>query len=143
MVTGLTKYAGQLVRQRASSPKLQVLNTALLSALSTHSYKDAIDDHAYWGRLVESCVGAYLLNRAQMDGMKVYYWREANKEVDFILEWRKKLIAIEVKSGFVKEAQPGIDEFCDQYKTVMSLVVGGQNLSLEKFLSTPLINWFE
>ena len=74
--------------------------------------------------------------------MKVYYWRENNKEVDFILEWRKKIIAIEVKSGLAKEAQPGITAFCEQYKTVLSLVVGGQNLSLEKFLSTPVVEWF-
>ena len=34
MVTGLPKYAGQVVRQRGSSPKLQVLNTALMTAQS-------------------------------------------------------------------------------------------------------------
>jgi predicted AAA+ superfamily ATPase len=138
----MSKYAGQLVRQRASSPKLQVLNTALLAAQSAYSFEDAQNNHAFWGRLVESSVGAYLLNSALTHDMTVHYWREANKEVDFILEWRKKLIAIEVKSGLAKEAQPGLTIFCEQYKTVLSLVVGGQNLSLEKFLLTPVIDWF-
>jgi predicted AAA+ superfamily ATPase len=142
MVTGISKYAGQIVRQRASSPKLQVLNTALLSAQSSHSFEDAEKDYSFWGRLVESSVGAYLLNNAIIHGMKVYYWRENNKEVDFIVEWRKKIIAIEVKSGLAKEAQPGITAFCEQYKTLLSLVIGGQNCSLEKFLSTPVIEWF-
>jgi uncharacterized protein len=34
MVCGLQKYAGQAVRQRASSPKLQVFNTALMGAIA-------------------------------------------------------------------------------------------------------------
>ena len=32
MITGLQKYSGNAVRRRASSPKLQVLNTALMTA---------------------------------------------------------------------------------------------------------------
>lgn len=142
MVTGVSKYAGQLIRQRASSPKLQVFNSALLTAPSTYSFAEAQKQPSFWGRLVESCVGAHLLNNALALGMKVYYWREKNKEVDFILEWRKKIIAIEVKSGLTKEVQPGINAFCDQFKTTLTLVVGGQNLTLEKFLLTPLTEWF-
>jgi predicted AAA+ superfamily ATPase len=34
MLTGLQKYAGKAVRQRGSSPKLQVMNTALMTAPS-------------------------------------------------------------------------------------------------------------
>jgi uncharacterized protein len=143
MVTGIDKYAGQLVRQRASSPKLQVFNTALLTAPSAHSFEEAQKNPAFWGRLVESCVGAYILNSALLYNIKVYYWREKNKEVDFILEWGKKIIAIEVKSGLAKESQPGMQAFCEQYQPILTLVVGGQNLSLEKFLSTPLIDWFQ
>jgi hypothetical protein len=59
------------------------------------------------------------------------------------LEWRKKIIAIEVKSGLAKEVQPGMVAFCEQFDVLRSLVVGGQNLSLEKFLSTPLVEWFD
>lgn len=143
MVTGLLKYAGQVIRQRASSPKLHVFNTALLTAQAAFSFADIEKNPVFWGRLVESCVGAYLLNSALVYGMKVYYWREANKEVDFIVEWRKKIIAIEVKSTFAKETQPGITAFCEKYKVVTSLVIGGQNLSLEKFLLTPVVEWFE
>ena len=41
MLTGLSKYAGQVVRQRASSPKLQVLNTALMTAGSGYTLEQA------------------------------------------------------------------------------------------------------
>jgi predicted AAA+ superfamily ATPase len=142
MVTGISKFSGKLVRQRASSPKLQVLNTALLSAQSTYLFEEAIEDRAFWGRLVESCLGAYLLNSALVHGMQIFYWRSDNKEVDFVVQWGKKIIPIEVKSGLIKSVKAGMDDFCQQYKTSMSLLVGGQNLSLEKFLSIPLIEWF-
>jgi predicted AAA+ superfamily ATPase len=62
MLTGLAKYALGQVRQRGSSPKLQVLNTALMSAQDSRSLAEARHDGDHWGRLVESCVGAHLLN---------------------------------------------------------------------------------
>ena len=42
LLVGLQKYAGQKVRRRSSSPKLLVLNTGLMSALSTLSFEEAI-----------------------------------------------------------------------------------------------------
>jgi predicted AAA+ superfamily ATPase len=143
MVTGLSKYAGQMIRQRASSPKLEVLNTALQSAQSVYTFLEAQNNTAYWGRLVESCVGAYLINSAMSQNMKVYYWRERNKEVDYVLQLGNKLIAIEVKSGTTKESQPGIEQFRQHFRTHATLLVGGQNLTLEKFLSTDVIEWFK
>jgi hypothetical protein len=59
-LTGLPKYAGQQVRQRASRPKLQVLNTALMTALSGLTLVQASQDSDYWGRLVESSIGKQL-----------------------------------------------------------------------------------
>ncbi len=143
MVTGLPKYASQMIRQRSSSPKLQVLNTALQTAQSTTTFTEAQNNPANWGRLVESCVGAYLVNSAMIYQMKIYYWREKNKEVDFVVQYGDKIIAIEVKSGTPKESQPGLSAFTAGFKTHATLLIGGQNLSLEKFLSTSLIDWFK
>ena len=58
MLTGLQKYAGKAVRQRGSSPKLQALNTALMTAQSGLSHDEARTDREFRGRLVESAVGA-------------------------------------------------------------------------------------
>ena len=65
MLTGLQKFAGQAVRQRASSPKLQVLNTGLMTAVSGLSTEEARADLPFYGRLVESAVGADLANAAE------------------------------------------------------------------------------
>jgi predicted AAA+ superfamily ATPase len=143
MVTGLSKFAGQVVRQRGSSPKLQVYNTALISASSQLSFDMARNNPEFWGRLVESAIGAYLVNSAKIHGMKVFYWRDHGKEIDFILQWQNKIIAIEVKSTLFREALPGMDSFCEQFNPDKSLVVGSQNLSVETFLKTPVTYWFD
>ena len=54
MLTGLQKFAAHQVRERASSPKLQVLNTALITAQSRLTFDEAQKDREFWGRLVES-----------------------------------------------------------------------------------------
>ncbi len=65
LLAGLQKYAGQRVRQRASSPKLQVYNNALMTAQSDPSFEEARAEPEPWGRLVESAVGAWLVNAAR------------------------------------------------------------------------------
>src|SRR5690606_15671100 len=73
MVQGLPKYAGDIARRRSSSPKLQVLNTALMTAVSGVSLAEARADHEFWGRLVESAVGAHLANAAATGACDLYY----------------------------------------------------------------------
>lgn len=143
MVGGLEKFSNHIIRQRGSSPKLHVFNTALMSATVGLPFEQVYQNKPAWGRLVESAVGAYLLNEARLHGMSVYYWREGNTEVDFVVAWRKQHIAIEVKSGVPKETQSGLQKFVQQYKPVKTLLIGGQNLSVESFLLTPLTTWFE
>ena len=143
MLTGLHKLTDQRVRQRASSPKLQVLNTALLSAQSNLSFDAARKDREFWGRLVESAAGAHLINSATGTGIEVYYWRERGKEVDFILRLNKAAVAIEVKSGYSKGSLPGMGEFGRIFKPKRKLLVGGEGIPLEKFLSLPVENWFD
>ncbi|HZL05645.1 MAG TPA: ATP-binding protein, partial [Coriobacteriia bacterium] len=99
MVRGLQKFAGQAVRQRGSSPKLQVMNTALMSATAGLTPTEARVDREHMGRLVESAVGAHLANAAARGVCEVFYWRDRNREVDFVVRAGRALVAIEVKSG--------------------------------------------
>ncbi|MGH7339080.1 MAG: ATP-binding protein [Candidatus Rokuibacteriota bacterium] len=77
MLTGIPKYAGKAVRQRGSSPKLQVLNTALMTAQSGLSPAEARADRRFYGRLVESAVGAHLANAMAPGVCEVFYWANA------------------------------------------------------------------
>jgi hypothetical protein len=49
MLAGLTKYSHGQARQRGSSPKLQVLNTALMSAQDHRSLAEARNDGDHLG----------------------------------------------------------------------------------------------
>ena len=107
LLGGISKFSGQRVRQRASSPKLQVCNTALMTAATGLSFQEARGNPDFWGRLLESAVGAHLINDGSGSSIEVFYWRERNREVDFVLRKGQRVTAIEVKSGRKKSALPG------------------------------------
>jgi predicted AAA+ superfamily ATPase len=141
MTVGLHKYAGQKARQRGSSPKFQVLNGAFLTCQSELSFAQAKGDHAFWGRLVESAVGAHLVNESTSEGVGVFYWREGDKEVDFIVKRGTSLTAIEVKSVPERSARSGMKEFSHKFNPKRKLLVGGDGIRVEEFLGKPLTNW--
>ena len=141
MVCGLQKYVGDAARSRSSSPKLQVLNTALITAPSGLALEEARADREFWGRLVESAVGAHLVNAAAAGGCAVYWWREANQEVDFVVKAGRRLTAIEVKSGRAPQAHRGMAAFAAAFKPQRNLLVGGDGIALEEFLGRPVAHW--
>ena len=108
MIRGLEKYSPSTIRQRASSPKFQVFNMALMSALSTMQRHEIISQPELYGQWVESAIGTHLLNQSITENINLYYWREGNHEVDFVLQKGNKTIGIEVKSG--RNKQTGIGE---------------------------------
>lgn len=141
MLTGLSKYAGEIVRSRGSSPKLQVLDTALFSAMSGYRFEEAVADRKHWGRLTESAVGAHLANAAAAGKCEVFYWRDRNREVDFVLRAGRKLIAMEVKSGRARDVLPGMQAFNQAFKPDRLLLIGGDGIPVEEFLSSPVEKW--
>jgi len=143
MVCGLPKYAGDVARSRASSPKLQVLNTALMTVMSGLTLDEARSDREFWGRLVESAAGAHLANAALRGECALHYWREKNHEVDFIVQSGRRLTAIEVKSGRAPLAHSGTAAFAQAFKPQRSLLVGGDGIALEDFLLQPVRHWVQ
>jgi predicted AAA+ superfamily ATPase len=141
MVTGLAKYSASMIRQRASSPKLQVLNTALISAQTPVSFEAARQNGAHWGRLVESAVGAHLLNSSRGTLIELGYWRERGQEVDFVLSHGEYVVAIEVKSGRPREARSGLSTFANRFGANRMLQVGAGGIPLAEFLASPAGAW--
>src|SRR3989304_7440448 len=134
LITGINKYANHKVRSKASSPKFMVYNTALMSAQSNKSYKEAISDSIFWGHLTESCIGAHILNKIRGTQIEVFYWREKNEEVDFILKKEKSVTAIEVKSSYKKDTFSGLKYFSKAFNPTRILIIGNQGISIEEFL---------
>jgi len=143
MLKGISKFSGKKVLQRGSSPKFQVLNTALMTAQSQRSLKEAEQDREYWGRLVESAVGAHLQNGTAGMTMELFYWRDRGREVDFVLRSGERVVAIEVKSGRARTEFPGMEAFGKSFRPTRKFLVGGQGIPLEEFLSTPISHWVE
>lgn len=141
MLMGLQKYAGQAVRRRASSPKLQVLNTALMTAMSDRPPEAARADREFWGRLTESAVGAHLASAALRGTCELFYWRERNREVDFVVRAGDVVVAIEVKSGQTPTALPGLAAFAEAFAPTRTLSVGGDGIPVEEFLEKPVKVW--
>ena len=142
MIKGLEKFSPSIIRQRAASPKFQVFNMALMSALSPYRQKEILKQSEIYGRWVESAIGTHLLNQSLTDQLDLFYWREGNQEVDFVLQKGNKTIGIEVKSGRNKSST-GIPAFSQRFNPTKILLVGREGIPIEEFLTTPVSNLFE
>lgn len=142
ILKGIDKYANDHSRKRASSPKFQVYNTALMSALSGKTFQQAKQDKDFWGRLTESAIGSYLVNESRGKQMDVFYWREGSQEVDFIVKKENILWAIEVKSGEKKGKFSGMDSFKKSFPQCKLLLVGKGGIPIDEFLKAPINKWF-
>lgn len=142
MVCGLQKYMGQAVRQRASSPKLQVYNTALMGATAVAAgfgFEHMRAQPALWGRWVESAVGAELLARHLPHSSThplIYYWNNGQKEVDFVLRSGHQLQALEVKSGLLAGNVSGLEAFVRLHPQAHPRVVGTGGMPLEVWFAS-------
>ena len=140
LVTGLPGYSAKPYLGRASSPKLNVLNTALMTAPLTYTFEEARADRTFWGRLVESGVGAHLHNTAGHE-VELSSWRDGAHEVDFVLSRGPNLVGIEVKSGPRLGRLSGLAEFRKRFPGARTLVVGDRGVPLAEFLSHPARYW--
>ena len=133
MVSGLLKYDPKLLREKSSSPRLLVHDTALMTAAYGNRRAFLLEDPELKGRLVESAVGSYLVAPSSIDGFAFNWWREGSSEVDFVISDERQVVAIEVKSGRVKKTG-GLTEFMLRFPHARTLVVGSAGCSLQDFL---------
>jgi len=133
MLCGLERFAFERIRQRKSSPRLMVYDTSLVVLAADVLPSQIAEDTAFRGHLVESAVGAYLLARAQEEGFRVYYWRDRDQEVDFVLQKGASVTALEVKSGRNKRAGGSL-AFLKRYPQALCYTVGSKTCPLEDFL---------
>lgn len=142
LLVGLQKFTMDHARQRSSAPKFQVYNNALKNIYNDQTFKEAIMDRKEWGRIFESAIGAHIVSNAFIGGYKVFYWRERDKEVDYILQKKGRIIAIEVKSNGEKY-NAGLGEIREMYNPYMTMVVGDGGMKAADFLSINPVKLFE
>lgn len=133
MITGIQKFDMRKTSTRKSSPRLMAHDSSLQSAMFELPKEYLMRDASTWGHLVETAVGAYLLHRSVEEGFQVFWWRDGNNEVDFILQKGEQITAIEIKSGQPK-GLAGMEAFLSMYPQAYRIVVGTPETSLESFL---------
>ena len=143
LLCGLPKFSVDMDRRRASIPKFQVYNNALkmVYSTSTLTFEQALLNRRAWGRIFESGIGAYLVSQAFVHRFEVFYWRERDDEVDFVLRKKGSVIAIEVKSNAEKRTE-GLDRFRKLFNPKAAFIVGDGGISAEDFLSTDIRTLF-
>lgn len=141
MLCGIQKYSIDTSRRRASIPKLQVYNNALKAIFYPYTFEQAILDRRAWGRIFESSIGAWLVSQAFVHRFEVFYWRERDLEVDFILRKKGIVIAIEVKSNAEKNTK-GLNAFKERFNPKSAFIVGDGGISPSDFLTMDIMRLF-
>jgi len=141
LLCGLQKYSIDTARRKASIPKLQVYNNALKMVYSSLAFDEAITNRQAWGHIFESAVGAYIVSQSFVHRFEVFYWRERNDEVDFILRKKGSVVAIEIKSNAEKRTK-GLEVFKNLFSPQAAFIVGDGGISAEDFLTMDLKKLF-
>ena len=141
LLAGIEKYAPDVIRQRSSSPKFQVHNTALISAQRNDLFKNVLAKPDEWGRMVESAIGSHLINHSFTEKFNLHYWRERNEEVDFVIERKGKVIGLEVKSSSAGSTS-GMTAFKNKFNPDKILLIGNAALPWQEFLKLNPVSLF-
>lgn len=141
LLCGLQKFSIDSARRKASIPKLQVYNNALKLAYLNTSFNKALIDRRLWGRIFESGIGTHIVNQAFKHRFEVFYWRERDLEVDYILRKNGSVVAIEVKSN-AEQRTAGLNEFTKKFNPTSAFIVGDGGIAPEEFLSLNLTTLF-
>ena len=141
LLCGLQKFSIDMARRKASIPKLQVYNNALKLAYLNTSFENALTDRRLWGRIFESGIGTYLINQAFKHRFDVFYWRDRNMEVDYILKKGNSVVAIEVKSNS-EQRTLGLDAFRQRFSPKEAFIVGDGGISPEEFMTMDINSLF-
>ncbi len=142
MIAGIQKFSGSTISTRSSIPKWLVYNSALSSVYSEYNFEESKQKPEIWGRRVEQAIGAHLINQTNNGDFELYYWREGNDEVDFILKKGRQVISLEVKTNFTKSHR-GSEKFNNKYKPFKNLLISKESLSWIDFLEIDVSSLFE
>lgn len=146
LLTPLQRYSGTRIRQRGSIPKMLIFDNGLICAMQGLNFKTVIKDKTVWGRLVENAAGAQLYFIAQDKGGELFYWRERNNEVDYVLKIGERLQGIEIKSTRPDKKPAALETFRKKYKKSESAIISDTksskidsitNINLYDFFNNP------
>lgn len=148
--TGLLERLPAFARNRTKrimkSPKIYWVDPGLATYLSGHHEAEALYASREAGAIFETLILLHLraLTQLLVPRPHLYYWRTATgKEIDFVIEQGRKLIAVEVKLGSAPRYADaaGLRVFLDEYPETLAgvLIHSGDNVHYlhEKIIAVP------
>lgn len=148
LVERLPAFAVNRTKRLVKSPKVIWNDPGLVSFLAGHYDPESLTTSREAGGIFESIIYLHLSVLAQLlvPKPRIFYWRTTtSKEVDFVLEWGRKLLAVEVTLSS-KPRFSNIETlklFMDEYPetTACILVYTGDEVKImgEKIAAIP---WF-
>ncbi|MCL2768396.1 MAG: DUF4143 domain-containing protein, partial [Synergistaceae bacterium] len=139
LLSGLNKYSRRVLETKGSMPKFQIHNTALISAMRTSNFEEAILNRMDWGSIVESSVGTHLISQvSKQSNASLYYWRENGVEIDYVVTLGKQVLGIEVKSGEENISKKAAEKFAERFPNAKLILVGKHGIPYEIFMKTDL-----
>lgn len=128
LIRCLKKFSGSQVVQKSSSPKMITLAPCFHTLFAGRTNPE---NQNLYGRLFEQWVGQVLLQYFP----DVYYWRDGNVEIDFVVKQDGIIFGIEVKSGRLR-SHKSFDAFKNKFKKALCCIVTMENK--EDFMLNPL-----
>lgn len=127
-------------------PKLNVLNTASFTATSEYTFEQARSDSSFWEQVVESAIGAHILNTAS-SYVRPYYWYVRRKRSKlnawFVLHRGPLIVGIRRQGASQNERERGSTAFAETIKPDRLILIGEGGIQLSDFLSTPVDKWID
>lgn len=136
-------YSKNRTKRLLKSPKVYFIDPGLTSFLCGYFTEDALKSAKETGSIFEAMILLHLTVLAELlvPKAKIFYWRTTSgQEVDFVLEYGKKLIAFEIKlsANLEYKTLQGLRTFLSEYpETTAGVVVYSGNEV--KFLGEKII----
>ncbi|WP_353482271.1 ATP-binding protein [Haliscomenobacter sp.] len=141
LLGSIQNFHQHVARSKASLPKWQVHDPSLLSIQIGNSFRNIRQEPENWGQWVENAVGTHLLHAATKRECQLWYWRDRNQEVDFVIERNGKIIGLEVKSNNTAFTK-GMDSFNQLYAPHKMFLIGERGLPWQEFLKIEISDLF-
>lgn len=108
LIRTIDKFSTSPIQKKGSSPKILPLCTAFMGLMHD----------ADLGRRFEVAVGIELMHQ----GYDLFYWKDGNAEVDYVIRSGKNILGIEVKSGN-KQGLHGLQAFSKKFPRAKTYLV--------------------
>ena len=142
LLSGINKFSGLNLTSKGTIPKFLVHNSAIYTAYKRDSFIEIYSNPVKWGHIIENAVGVYLIDQIKSNtNISLFYWRENDIEIDFVILHGDQIIGLEVKSGNKSISEKATKLFKQRYPDSTLILIGKHGIPIDLLLKTKLIEF--